>query len=326
MHTRAVVWSAPGEVRMREVEVAEPGPGQVLIENAYSSISPGTERHWLASDESHAVLGTTFPFVPGYAASGQIVAVGPGVDGHAPGDRVVAGPAVGGHASHVLAGVDAVYRVPDELALRKAVFFNLGATAAHTVRLAEVRPGDSLTVVGQGPIGVLATQIARAQGVTPILALDLVGERRALGARLGATHTADPTDEAGFAATLAGIGGVTDAAIDLSASPSGLDVAIRVTRPLGIVAMSTAAMGRVTYDYGTGFVKGLVLKNAFVGARPEEVRRDTIGFLQLVADGVVRTPDRGEETFSPDDAPDVYARVLARDPQLVAPLLAWNPE
>jgi threonine dehydrogenase-like Zn-dependent dehydrogenase len=215
--------------------------------------------------------------------------------------------------------------VPDELALRKAAFFNLGATAAHTVRLADVRPGDSLTVVGQGPIGVLATQIARAQGVTPILALDLIAERRALATRLGATHTADPNDEAGFAATLEDLGGGTDASIDLSASPAGLDVAIRVTRPLGTIAMSTATMGRVTYDYGTGFVKGLVLKNAFVGARPEEVRRDTLGFLRLVADGVVRTPEREEETFPPDDAPDVYARVLARDPQLVAPLLAWNP-
>jgi NADPH:quinone reductase-like Zn-dependent oxidoreductase len=105
--TTAIFWNAPGDVDYRELVLPEPGPGEVLIENVYSLVSPGTEREWLSSAESHFPLGTTFPFVPGYSAAGHIIAVGPEVKGWSTGDAVVATPLTGCHASHLIAPASA---------------------------------------------------------------------------------------------------------------------------------------------------------------------------------------------------------------------------
>ncbi|MBO4256369.1 zinc-dependent alcohol dehydrogenase [Streptomyces griseorubiginosus] len=325
MDTRAVVWSGPKQAEYRTVSLGEPKPGEVLIESVYSLVSPGTEREWLTSDESHAVLGTTFPFVPGYSVAGRIAALGEGVTGLAIGDRVVAGPPVGGHAAHVIAPAAAVFSVPDDVPLRSAVFFNLGATAAHTVRLSGVRLGDSLSIVGQGPIGLLATQIAAAQGAWPILALDLDPDRRAAALAKGASYAADPTDAA-FAETLAQVGGGTRATIDLSGVSAGINTALQVTAPLGTAVFSSGMTAPVTLDYGSLFVKGLTVIGALVAVRPAEMRQDTENFLRLVATGAVTTPDRDEDVHDPTTAAQVYQRVLAGDRTLTAPLFAWHQD
>jgi (R,R)-butanediol dehydrogenase/meso-butanediol dehydrogenase/diacetyl reductase len=324
MNTHAVVWTGPKQAEYRTVPIDEPKPGEVLIESAYSLVSPGTERDWLTSDESHVVLGTTFPFVPGYSVAGRIKALGAGVTGLAVGDRVVAGPATGGHAAHVIAPVEAVFAVPDDVPLRSAVFFNLGGTAAHTVRLSGVRLGDALTIVGEGPIGLLATQIAAAQGAWPILALDLDPDRRAAALAHGATFAADPTDAA-FDATLARVGGGTGATIDLSGAPAGVNTALRVTAPLGTVVLSSGMTAPISLDYGSLFVKGITMIGALVAARPAEMRKDTENFLRLIATGAVKTPDRDEDVYDPAGAPEVYQRVLDGDRTLTAPLFAWSP-
>ena len=325
MKTTAIFWNAPGDVEYRELELAEPGPGEVLIENAYSLVSPGTEREWLSSAESHVVLGTTFPFVPGYSAAGRIIAVGPGVEGWSTGDVVVATPITGCHAAHLIAPASTVFRVPAGLPLREAVFFNLGMTATHTVRLSDVQLGESLTVVGLGPIGMLATQIAKVRGARPILALELDEQRRARAESLGATFAADPRTEE-FENLLASLGGGTSATIDLSAAAAGLNTAIHATRPCGTVVLSTATMAPLTVNYGELFIKGLVAKGAFIGARPAESSRDIEIFLQLLAAGQVTTPYEGDQVFAPSDAQAVYKQILEGDKSLSAPVFTWAGE
>jgi 2-desacetyl-2-hydroxyethyl bacteriochlorophyllide A dehydrogenase len=323
--TTAIFWNAPGDVDYRELVLPEPGPGEVLIENVYSLVSPGTEREWLSSAESHFPLGTTFPFVPGYSAAGHIIAVGPGVEGWSTGDAVVATPVTGCHASHLIAPASMVFRVPAGLSLREAVFFNLGMTATHTIRLSDVQLGESLTIVGLGPIGMLATQVAKARGADPILALELDDQRRARAASLGATFAADPRTEE-FEAILAELGGGTSVTIDLSGTAAGVNTAIHATQPCGTVVLSTATMAPLTINYGELFIKGLVAKAAFVGARPAETGRDTEIFLRLLAAGQVTTPYDGGQVFSPSDAQAVYKRILAGDKSLTAPIFTWRGE
>ncbi|MEV4581548.1 zinc-binding alcohol dehydrogenase [Nonomuraea jabiensis] len=325
METRAVVWSGPKQAEYRTVSLEDPKPGEILIESVYSLVSPGTEREWLTSDDSHAVLGTTFPFVPGYSVAGRVVALGANVTGLSVGDRIVAGPGTGCHAAHVIAPVDTVFPVPDEVPLRSAVFFNLGTTAAHTVRLSGARLGDSLSIVGQGPIGLLATQIAAAQGIWPILALDLDPDRRAAALTHGATYTADPTDAA-FDTVLTRVGGGSQASIDLSGAPAGINTALRVTAPLGTVVLSSGMTAPISLDYGSLFIKGITMIGALVAARPAEMKKDTENFLRLIATGVVTTPDRDEDVYDPAAAAQVYERVLGGDRALTAPLFAWHPD
>lgn len=332
MSPSAIFWTAPNEVQHQSFSPREPGPGEVLVEVAYSLVSPGTEREWLSSDSMHAsVLGTTFPFVPGYSAAGRVVETGEGVEQLSVGDAVVAGvtggPVTECHASHVVAPAVAVFPIPDNVRLKDAVFFNLGMTAAHTVRLSGVQKNDSLTVVGQGPIGTMAAQVAQARGASPVVALDLLPERRALSESLGVSYAVDPSDEAALQAVMTSVGGGTTASIDLSGAVAGINLALQTTAPLGTVVLSTALnQHEIQADYDAIFFKGLVVKGAFVLARPSESRDDTTYFLELLSDGSVTSIVHDDEVFSPGDAASVYRRVLEGDRSLTAPVFAWNPE
>jgi (R,R)-butanediol dehydrogenase/meso-butanediol dehydrogenase/diacetyl reductase len=116
MHSTRIVWTGPGAVELEETTAPDPGPGEVLLASDLTLVSPGTEREWLADDRSHAVLGTTYPFVPGYSTVGRVLATGEGVTGWTEGDRVVSnGAPYGAHAAHLAVPATTLIRVPDDL-------------------------------------------------------------------------------------------------------------------------------------------------------------------------------------------------------------------
>src|SRR5437763_3710747 len=92
MHARQVVVTEPHRVAVREVELPDPGPDQVLVQTEASAVSAGTElavytgtHQWL---KDPALPEWKFPFRPGYSAAGRVLAVGPGVKVLRPGHRV----------------------------------------------------------------------------------------------------------------------------------------------------------------------------------------------------------------------------------------------
>lgn len=321
MKADSIVWTGAEKVSFEPTDVGEPSPTQVLVEVAYSLVSPGTEREWLSSDQSHVVLGATFPLVPGYSLAGTVKSVGKRVTRFRPGDRVVGSPLIGAHASIALVAEDLTFHIPDDVSLKQAVYFNLGRSAAHTLWLSGVRLGDSITIVGQGPIGTLATQIAASYGAHPIVAVELDAARRTRAVAAGATHAMDPTDTK-FDEFIASTGG-SQYAVDLSGSLTGLATAIHATAPLGTVVLSTGMNADLTIPYGEVFLKGLTLKGAFVNARSARTAVDIATFLDLVDRGAVHVPDGSEGTFAPEQAAEVYRRVLKRDRALTAPLFDW---
>jgi threonine dehydrogenase-like Zn-dependent dehydrogenase len=79
-------------------------------------------------------------------------------------------------------------KVPDELPDDRVLFLSdILPTAWQGVKYADVGPGDSLAVIGLGPVGQFAVRSARAMGVENIIAVDLEPERLAMAARHGAT-------------------------------------------------------------------------------------------------------------------------------------------
>src|SRR5581483_7419221 len=91
MMTHAIVIPEPNRVELREVELAEPGPDDVVVRTAYTSISAGTERMLLAGRLPHPML--SFPIVPGYETVGQVVAHGANVPAELAGQWVYVGGA-----------------------------------------------------------------------------------------------------------------------------------------------------------------------------------------------------------------------------------------
>ncbi|MFT5695164.1 MAG: threonine dehydrogenase-like Zn-dependent dehydrogenase, partial [Myxococcota bacterium] len=214
-----------GELELVEVPSPTPAPGQVLVVNHYSVVSPGTEK--MALDFARKSLVSKARSRPdlvkqvlrklqhegpmptyravttkleapqplGYACAGVVVAVGEGVDNFAPGDRVAcAGAGYANHAELVTVPENLVVHVPNELELDRAAYATLGAIAMQGVRVADPRLGEVAAVIGLGLIGQLAVQLLRAAGCR-VLAIDIDQRRIDEALEQGATWGATPGDD-----------------------------------------------------------------------------------------------------------------------------------
>jgi L-iditol 2-dehydrogenase len=163
-----------------------------------------------------------YPVVIGHEFAGEIVEAGSAVRGLAAGDRVTVDPNKVCHScpycqsgnehlcEHLSSmgvhrdGADAelcvmpatnVYRLPDGLRDEEAAFTEPLACAVHGVDLAGVRLGDTVLIVGGGPMGNLITQCAAHAGASTIIVSEPIALRRDLAREHGATHTIDPSTQ-----------------------------------------------------------------------------------------------------------------------------------
>lgn len=179
---RALVFTAVGEVSLADVTVPTPGSGEVLVETAYSAISPGTERRCLAGKQEGA---PPFPFIPGYALTGHIREVGEGATlpvgtpVYCSGTRRVDGAnrLWGGHISHAVLPESSVLVLPKTVSLADAALIRLAAIAYHGLRLARPLPQDTVAVVGLGVIGTLAARLYQSAGCA-VVGVDPLASRR----------------------------------------------------------------------------------------------------------------------------------------------------
>lgn len=169
-NTRAVVITAPGEVALHDVTLKTPGPNDVVIETAYTSISAGTERMLLAGQMPHPML--SLPVVPGYETVGRIVETGADVPPEWKDRPVYVGGAQcyeginaawGGQAATLFTGVERVVPL-DEVEPRSGLLLALAATALHGLDRLELAADQRVLVLGQGPVGQLAARLARQRG------------------------------------------------------------------------------------------------------------------------------------------------------------------
>ncbi len=192
-----------GDLELVDVPAPIPGPGQVLVRNHFSLMSPGTEklsmsfarksllakarsrpdltrqvflklRHEGPAPTYRAVMTRLESPQPlGYSSAGVVLSVGANVHGIKPGDRVAcAGAGYANHAELIAVPENLVALVPDSVPLEYATFATLGAIALQGLRVAEPTLGEIAAVIGLGLIGQLSVQLLRANGCR-VLGLDL---------------------------------------------------------------------------------------------------------------------------------------------------------
>jgi len=247
---KQVLQDRSGVTVVRDVPAPPCPPGSVLVRNAYSVISSGTERARVELSQKSLVgkardrpdlvreviararregVRATYEAVRrkldeetpvGYSSSGVVLEVGEAVAGFNAGDRVAC--AGGGHANHaeiVSVPANLCAAVPDEVRLEDAALTTLGAIALHGVRLAEVQVGERVGVIGCGLVGQIACRLLRAAGAE-VFAIDLDGTKVEEAVNGGADHgfvVGDGTAEA-VLAEAAGVG--VDAVLVTAASRS----------------------------------------------------------------------------------------------------------
>lgn len=176
MQVREVVFVGQNHVEVLEREAdLSPGPQQVLLRTLYSFVSTGTERAKLTGLQRIA-----YPWVAGNRAVAEVIAVGSDVSDVKPGDRVLAHTP---HASHVL--TDAFRAVvPSAVPSQQAAATGLALVAMTALRVSPPELGDTVVVVGLGPVGMIAAQLYEAAGVS-VVGVDRDEGRLALAKTLG---------------------------------------------------------------------------------------------------------------------------------------------
>jgi threonine dehydrogenase-like Zn-dependent dehydrogenase len=160
---RAAVLAAPGQIRLDEVEIPEPGPGQVRVKLegcgvCASNLTPWAGPEWMQ-----------FPTEPGslgHEGWGVVDAVGDGVEGLSVGQRVAA-LSYRSYAEYDLADADAVVPLPDALAGQPFPGEPLGC-AMNIFRRSEIQPGQTVAIVGIGFLGAILTRLATDAGARVI--------------------------------------------------------------------------------------------------------------------------------------------------------------
>lgn len=227
MTGRALYFSAPRTVSVRDLAVPEPGPDEVRVRTERSAISPGTEllvyrdevSSELVADETIDALDgpLSYPVKYGYASVGRVTAVGRAVDDDWLDRRVFS---FHPHESHYVAAPDDL--VPTTLPAETAAFVANMEAAVNFVMDARPRIGERAVVYGQGPVGLLTTALLSSFPLADLVTLDRFERRRDLSRRFGADATLAPGDDA--AAALPDDG--ADVTFELSGDPAALDDAI----------------------------------------------------------------------------------------------------
>ena len=328
METRQVVWPATGEVAVEEGQISSPKSDEVVLEADCTLISPGTERAFLLQLPN---TSGKYPMYPGYNFVGTVVECGEEVDQVGLGTRVVASAA---HASHVKIKAKGLIPVPEGLASETAAFFNMGAIVLQGVRRARIELGESVGVIGQGLIGLLAVQLARHQGGLPLIAVDPQDSRLELARRCGADTVVDPQQAGELERVVASLeGGGAAVVIEATGAPEPINTALGMARPDGRVVLLASTRGETEVNfYRDVHKKGLTVLGAHNGARPVVESRpgvwtwaeDCRTILDLLSLGRMQVDFLISHRFAAEEAPQAYELLKEWDPNLLGVVLQWR--
>ncbi len=233
---KRIILPERGRIELEDFDLPADSPpaGQALVRTICSLISTGTE---LTVLDGRYEPGTSFdrwvryPFPMGYAVIGRIEAVGDGVEGLEQG-RLVAARAP--HASHHLLDAARLVPVPAGIEPANAAWFALAKIAFTGALAAECRLGDTVAVIGAGPIGQMSVRWAAVSGARRVIAIDPCGERLGLAGRGGATATiAEPVERCEAALRQANAGELADVVIEATGHPAVLSNALPLVADRG---------------------------------------------------------------------------------------------
>jgi L-iditol 2-dehydrogenase len=260
---QAAELTAPLTFRLTDMPLEDPAPGELQIRIQAVGVC-GSDMH-AYSEGAVGSMPNVYPMLLGHEPSGVIVKLGAGVTGLAPGDRGAIEPALycyhcefcmSGHHNvcanirflsnphhpgcfRELINLPAInFRpIPANMSFEEAALHEPLAIAIHSLRLASIRMGETVAVIGAGPIGLLTIAALRASGAGRIWAVEPVAHRRELARGIGADAAFEPGEALEEILRATGQRGV-DCAIDCAAMEHTTSQAIQLARNAGRVALT----------------------------------------------------------------------------------------
>ncbi|GAA1072587.1 alcohol dehydrogenase catalytic domain-containing protein [Kitasatospora arboriphila] len=327
---KALTYRGPGRRLWAEVPDPAPTDPEDAIVRVDAATICGTDLHILHGDVPEVAEGR----ILGHEAVGTVVETGPGVRTVAAGDRVLVscisacgrcascreaayGQCTGGGGwilGHLVDGTQAefvrtpfadnsLHRLPagitDEAALMLADI--LPTSFEVGVRNGRVGPGDTVVVVGAGPVGLATIATARLYSPARIIAVDLAESRRKAAGRAGADSALSPDDvERAAADGLGRDGRGADVAIEAVGLPETFELCTRLVRPGGRVA-NVGVHGRsATLHLEDLWIRNLTITTGLVDTSSTPL------LLDMLAAGRLSTGDLVTHRFGLDEMQDGY--------------------
>lgn len=269
---KAAVWHGQEDIRIEDVDEPTAGTGEVKVKIKACGIC-GSDLHeyrdgpFIIPPKPHPLTGQDKgPVILGHEFSAQVVALGSGVENVAVGDRVTMNALIvcgqchycrigaynmciklgstgfaanGGFAEYAVVKDYSLYPLPDAVGDDEGAFVEPLAVAVRAVKRSRLQIGDTVAVVGAGPIGLLVLQVCLAAGADKVFVIEPMPARRTLAKELGAYEVFESGKEdpgkaiAGLTANLR-----ADIAFDCVGSQPAFDTAVKVTGRRGRICVA----------------------------------------------------------------------------------------
>ncbi|MCC8161665.1 MAG: zinc-dependent alcohol dehydrogenase family protein [Lachnospiraceae bacterium] len=216
---KAAVYYGKKDIRVTDVPIREVGKDDVLIRVKYCGVC-GTDIHIYNGDGGSSEVVP--PLIPGHEFSGIIESVGDEVTKFKKGDRVSVDPNSlcgecyfcrnamphfcedhigigttldGAFSEYITVPASMVYRISNQISFLEAAMAEPLSCCLHGLDLCEIQSGDTVLIIGGGPIGMIMLQLARHAGAGQLILSEPVPEKREMAVRLGADLVIDPVNE-----------------------------------------------------------------------------------------------------------------------------------
>jgi L-iditol 2-dehydrogenase len=335
---KAMMYSAPLELQMMEVEKPVPGPGEVLIRVASVGIC-GSELEGFAKQSPRRVP----PLIMGHEFSGTVVELGEGAERVSVGQRVTANPLItcgscvncrmgrsnacpnrrllsmhrpGAFAEWVAIPESQLYPIADDFTFDKASLVEPLANGVHAVRLAADPTARYVCVIGSGTIGILAAQAAKLLGGVQVLIADINDHRLSLAKGPSADATVNTRQEDLKKAALDFTGGAGfDYSIDAVGMSETRRLSAEVLRPGG-----TSVWIGIHSDETTVSGMDTVTTEKRLQGSYAYTNQDFEKSFQLLASGAIES-DSWMRTFPLDQGVETFTDLLGGKTEHVKAIL-----
>jgi len=345
---RAWVLGDPDQLLLREKLVPVPSRAEVLVRIDAVAIC-ATDLEIIHSGSPASIEGGlpfNKNFTPGHEYMGTVAALGPDVDEFRIGERISveihAGcgqckrcrqgmytsclnygkpekghrangfTTDGGFAEYAVNHINTLARVPDTMSDAEATLVVTAGTSMYGLtELGGLVAGESVVVIGPGPIGLLAVAVAKALGASPVILTGTRNGRLSIGRQLGADRVININDEDAVEVVRQLTGGVgADYVVECAGSEATINQAIHMTNRGGKVCLAAFPHDPVTMD-----IAYLVKNNIYAYGIRGEGRSATRRAMALMAEKRFDATKIHTHTFPLADLPTAlrYARERVED-------------
>ncbi|ORY57862.1 chaperonin 10-like protein [Pseudomassariella vexata] len=326
------------------------GPHDVLVAVNYTGICGSDVHYWQHGAIGHFAVKK--PMILGHESAGTVVEVGSSVTSLKAGDRVTiepgypcrrCPPCLSGHynlcpemrfaatpphdgtlTGFWVAPSDFCFKLPEHVSLQEGALIEPLAVAVHIVRQAVITPGQSVVVMGAGPVGLFCAAVARSFGATKVCSVDIVDSKLQFAKEFSSTHTyisqrVSAAENAANIKKTCGLPEGADVVLDASGAEPSIQTSLHTVRMGGTYVQGGMGKSDITFPIMELCLKEVTAKGSFrYGSGDYKLA------VELVASGKVNVKKLISETVAFKDAEQAFEKV--KEGQVIKVLIAGPNE